>query len=255
MRKPVARPKIRSAPVSHRVLRQRGHVGARVAAVAGLGHEDAERVARIEIGFAAAQLVGRPLLPVHAHALARPPAQRVVFELGARAVGVQQPALFDELRHAGLGRELRMQRGRVHQQGAQRLGGALHTRLGPARGQVAHQPRQRARQMAPAHRERPQRIGQPARHLAPGAGERGRHHRMRGEPACVAVARRLRATGRLGLQKGHAQARAQCLDGGGATHRARADHHHVAPCIAPGGETTSCNCHGAHRRGHGGTVP
>ncbi|MDT4825526.1 hypothetical protein FQZ97_588130 [compost metagenome] len=68
---------------SERMVRQGRHVGARIAAVAGFGHEDAERVARGQIGLAAAQFVRRPFFPLDTGAPAHAPAQRVAVELGA----------------------------------------------------------------------------------------------------------------------------------------------------------------------------
>lgn len=101
------------------------------------------------------------------------PAMRVLRLLLARSIHMQQTTLLDQVRNTYLRRQPTVQRWSVCQQHPQRSGSTLHARLGPSGRQVAQQPRHCLWQVAPAHRKRPHRIGEPTGHLAPRARSAG----------------------------------------------------------------------------------
>ncbi len=177
-----------------RMLGQRRNVSAGIAAAAGFLHHHAKGVARMQIRLALTHLVGVQLHPFDADLLAQAPAE-IAVEIAARREYVHHAVALDQLGHARFFRELLVQQRRVLQQIAQRKRRLLDPCLGPAREQILDQPGQRLRQVRPADRERAERVHQITRHLLPEARLGRRNHRMGGEPAGIAVARRLFATG------------------------------------------------------------
>jgi hypothetical protein len=106
---------------------------------------------------------------------------------------------FDQMADTGFLGELLVQRRRIDQQRAQRLRRGRDPGFGPAGAQILDQPGQRLGQVAPADRQRPQRVHQEFRYFLPHARLGRRNHRMGRQPAGIAVARRLFAARRCGF--------------------------------------------------------
>ena len=213
--------------VRQRMIGERCDISTGIAAAPGLLHHHAKRIARMQLRLALTHLVGIELQPFDADALAQPPAE-IVVEIAARREHMHHAVAFDQLRHARLFRELPVQQWRVLQEIAQREGRFLDPRLGPAREQIFDQPGQRLRQIRPADREWPERVHQIARHLLPDARLGRRDHRMRRQPAGIAIARRLLATGLARIDQRDAMTLAQRLDGADHADRAGSDDGDVA---------------------------
>ncbi len=187
-----------------------------------------ELVTRIELRLALAHLVGGQLHPGHADALADTPAEGVGVERRARRVDVHEPLAFDQMADPRLVGELPVQGRRIEQQRAQGARRRLHPRFGPAGKQISREPGQHFWQIAPAHRQRTQRVSQHLRHFFPGARLGRWNHRMRRQPAGIAVARRLFAAGRRRFDDRDAMTVTQQLDGAGHADGAGSDHSDVA---------------------------
>ena len=153
---------------------------------------------------------------------------------------MQHAAPLDQTANVGFVRELLVQRRRVLQEIAQGARRVLHPGFGPAREQIADQPGQGLGQIRPAHRERPQRVHQIGGDFLPGAWFGRRNHRMRRQPAGVAIACRLRAAGLTGIDQRDAITVTQRLDRADYADRAGADDGNMAACRSSHQRAFSC---------------
>lgn len=201
-------------------------VGSGILAMTGLIDLHRETEGRVEVRLTLTQGVAFQFLPADAQFAAHPPTKSIVVEMPARPIDVQHAGGIDQVRHASPPRHIQMQAAGIGHQRAQRTRGAADT-IAAGAGQIAQQPGRQARQIAPADRERSQRVHQITRHLLPHARFHRRYHRMRRQPAGIAIAGRFLAGDRIEVQQGDLQALVQCVDGAHEADGAAADDHGV----------------------------
>ena len=184
------------AAVAPELLDETGHEAVRVARVPVLAHQQAAHILARQHRFELAQFVGVEFVDFDAVLAPQRPGQRVFRQRFGRTVDVQMAALMDQILGAGVARQFAHQRHGRRDQRPQRA------RLRPhlVRRRRAHHPReirQDRRQIGPAQRQRPERVHQPARHVADEAGERDRRHRRAVERPGIAERGALAGIARL----------------------------------------------------------
>ena len=231
IRKPVARAATSFAPCASAQRDQRRDIGAGIAAMPALLDQRGEAVARMRAP-ARAGATRRPTAP----ATRCRPGGGCARPIASAANSARDGIDVHQRRAARSGRPTPASSAsaacssrRVLQQGAQRDGGAGDPRLGPAGEQVAAPARAApsAGRTSGSPAARAGRRGSPAP-SSTGPGVAGGITECEAEPAGIAVARRLFAAGRAGLDDGDAMALAQRLDGADHADRAGSDDGDVA---------------------------
>ena len=168
----------------------------RVRGVPVLAHQDAAHVIARQGGFELTQLIGVEFVDLDPVLAAQLPGEPVLCQALRGAVDIKMAEPVDEVLGAGVAHQRRQRFECRADQRTQRprLGVDLFRGTGANK---SNEPRGDRRQIGPAQRQRPERVGQPARHVP--HHPRHRHRRHRGGVQRAGIAKGSAVTGLAGL--------------------------------------------------------